>query len=376
LLEILGPKGWFKELETLSLPNINSACLAAGVIPQFDLPRLRNFVLSSDEFYRLGVFEENADGQEDDYGESRLWSGLPDYLPKNAIPNKKCPLERFVWHCDDDSDTYRDGDRFWAGPTMESLLAHLKHHKLKQVEVAVDYDDHENGAEGADAAAYEQNPLKLCPTLEYITLDNAGLHLLESRTKKLRGLRVYAAHELDEQLFTLLKQPVCSELESLLVEVRGWWSDGATNAPSINFPKLRHLTGLLAEYSNCQFPNLISLRGVGNLKAVLDRKWPKLQHLDLSVGSDSIPALQAFAKSDCCPNLTTLTIDGYFDPAKTELSFLAKCPHMPHLSLIRVPGYPMERAWIVDGGELIAAREDLMLDELKPTTVYRISEVF
>jgi uncharacterized protein (TIGR02996 family) len=183
LLEVLGPKGWFKELETLSLPYLNAACLRAGVIPQFDLPKLRNFFLCTDAFYNLGVFVESNDGQDDDYGESRSWSGLPDYLPKNAIPNKKSPLERFVWHADDDSDFYRDGDHFWAGPTMESLLTHLKPHKLKQVEVAVDWDDHENGGEGVDAAAYEQNPLKLCPTLEHVTLDNGGLRLLESPPK-------------------------------------------------------------------------------------------------------------------------------------------------------------------------------------------------
>lgn len=376
LLEILGPKGWFKELETLCLPHLSAACLQAGVIPQFDLPRLRNFFLCTDSFYNLGVFVENADGQEDDYGESRSWSGLPDYLPKNAIPNKKSPLERFVWHADDDSDHYRDGDHFWAGPTMESLLTHLKPRKMKQVEVAVDWDDHESGGEGVDAAAYEQNPLTLCPTLEHVTVDNAGLRLLEGSRKKLASLRVYAAHELDDYLFTLLAQPVCSELESLHVEVRGWWEDEATNGPSINFSKLKHLGGLLANFLSCQFPNLVSLRGVGNLETILERKWPRLQSLDLPVAPDGVPKLKAFAKSDCCPNLTTLTIDGYFDAAKTDLSFLAKCRHMPHLSLIRVPGYPRGRAWIVDEGKLVPARDDVMLEEQKPTTVYRITEVF
>jgi len=375
LLEILGPKGWFNNLETLSLPYLNAACLAAGVIPQFDLPKLRNFFLSTAAFYDLGVFVENKD-QDDDYGESRSWSGLPDYLPKNAIPNKKSPLERFVWHTDDDSDFYRGGDQFWAGPTMESLLTHLKPHKLKQVEVAVDWDDHEGGGEGVDAAAYQQNPLTLCPTLEHVTLDNDGLRLLEGSTKKLKTLRVYAAHDLDDYFFTLLAQPVCSKLESLHVEVRGWWRDEPTNGPSINFSKLKYLSGLLADFSNCQFPHLISLRGVPNFKAVLDRKWPKLQCLDIYVRSDNISDLKAFARSDCCPNLTSLTIDGYFDPAKTDFSFLAKCRHMPFLSLIRVPGYPMDRTWIVADGQLIPARNDVMLNEQKPTTVYRISEVF
>jgi hypothetical protein len=298
-------------------------------------------------------------------------------LPKNAIPNKKSPLERFVWHADDDSDFYGDGDRVWAGPTMESLLRHLKPHKLKQVEVAVDWDDHENGAEGVDAAAYQQNPLKLCPTLEHVTLDNGGLRLLGGATKRLKTLRVYAAHELDDSFFTLLAQPVCSELESLHVEVRDWWrSDEPTNGPSINFSKLKSLSGLLTDFSNCQFPNLLSLRGVNSLKTVLERKWPKLQCLSIHASSGDISDLKAFARSDCCPNLTTLTIDGYFDPTKTDFSFLAKCRHMPFLSLIRVPVYAMNRTWIVDDGELILARDDVMLDEQKPTTVYRISEVF
>lgn len=377
LLEILGPKGWYKELETLSLPNVDRACLEAGVIPQFDLPKLRNFFLSSDAFYNLGVFVENADGQEDDYGSSRSWTGLPDYLPKNAIPNKNSPLERFVWHTDDDSDFYGDGDQFWAGPTMESLLAHLKPHKLKQVEVAVDWDDHENGSEGINAAAYEQNPLKLCPTLEHVTVDNGGLQLLADSKTKLRSLRVYAAYDLDDYLFTLLQKPVCSELESLLVDVRGgWWGDAPKDGPKINFPKLKHLSAPLTFFSNCQFPNLVSLRGYPELKRLQERKWPKLQCLDIYVGSDSVSDLKAFAASDCCPNLTTLTIDGYFRPEETDFSFLAKCPHMPFLSLIHVPGSPMNRAWIVDDGELIPAREDVMLDEQIPTTVYRIHAVF
>ncbi|MCI0701844.1 MAG: TIGR02996 domain-containing protein, partial [Planctomycetia bacterium] len=289
LLEILGPKGWFKDLETLSLPNVNAACLEAGVIPQFDLPKLRNFFLSTDAFYNLGVFVESNSDQEDDYGESRSWSGLPDYLPKNAIPNKKSPLERFVWHTDDDSDFYRNGDRFWAGPTMGSLLTHLKPHKLKQVEVAVDWDDHECGGEGVIAASYEQNPLKLCPTLERVTLTGGDLQLLEGSTKKLKTLRVYASYDLDDSLFTILKKPVCSELESLHVEVRDGWGDEPTSGPSINFSKLKHLSGLLANYSNCHFPNLVSLRGVGNIKMFLEKKWPKLQCLDIDVGSDSIP---------------------------------------------------------------------------------------
>lgn len=376
LLEILGPSGWFKELETLSLPYLYAPCLQAGVIPQFDLPRLRNFFLCTDSFYNLGVFVENAVDPDDEYGDGRTWSGLPDYLPKNAIPNKQSPLERFVWHCDDDSDYYRDGDQFWAGPTMESLLTALKHHKLKQVEVAVDWDDHENGGEGVNAADYVQNPLELCPTLEHVTLGSVGAHRLESATKKLKGLRVYAEYGLAEHLFKLLAGPVCSKLESLLVQVRGgWWGDNPPSGPSINFTKLKHLSGLLPHLSNCQFPDLISLRDVYNFKTVLERTWPKLQILDIHVDADNLSDLKAFAESECCPNLTTLNIDLGYGLGGADISFLAQCPHMPFLSLIRVSGYP-DQCWIVDDGELAPVRGDVMLEELKPSTVYRISDVF
>jgi uncharacterized protein (TIGR02996 family) len=376
LLEILGPKGWFKNLEELSLPYLSRACLEAGVIPQFDLPKLRNFFLSTDAFYELGVFVESDsdEDEDDDYGEARAWSGLPDYLPRNAIPNKKSPLERFVWHTNDDSDLYGDGDRFWAGPTMESLLTHLRPHKLKQVEVAVDWDDHENGSEGVDAAAYQQNPLKLCPTLEHVTLDNRGLRLLEGSTQKLKTLRVYAAHDLDDHFFSLLAQPVCSELESLHVEVRGWWRDEPTNAPSFNFSKLKSLSGLLADFSNSQFPNLVSLRDAGNLKTVLERKWPKLQNLSMSC--HNLSGLKALVQSDCCPNLTTLTIEDHYGSNELDISFLANCQYMPFLSLIRIPYYRGDLNYVVDEGRLIPVRSDVMLHEQKPTTVYRISEVF
>jgi len=200
---------------------------------------------------------------------------------------------------------------------------------------------------------------------------------LEGSAGKLKGLRVYASYLHDDSLLALLRKPICSELESLHVEVRsGGWGDKPTKGPSINFSKLKSLSGQSANFSNCRFPNLIYLRGGYSCKAVLERKWPKLQCLDIHVSSDSISDLEAFAGSDCCPNLTTLTIDGYFDPEKTDFSFLANCPHMPFLSLIRVPGYPMYRTWIVGDGKLIPARDDVMLHDQKPTTVYRISEVF
>ena len=377
LLEILGPNGWFKNLETLSLPDLNAACLEAGVIPQFDLPKLRNFCLSTDSFYNLGVFVEGDSDPDDEYGDSRTWSGLPAYLPKNAIPNKKSPLERFVWHADDDSDYYRDGERFWAGPTMESLLTHLKPHRLKQVEVAVDWDDHESGGEGVIAASYEQNPLKLCPTLERVTLTGRNLRLLEGSTQKLKALRVYADYDLDEYFFTLLAQPVCSELESLQVEVRhGYRRDEPRGGPSIHFPKLKHLSGVpLGRFANCQFPNLISLNC--GLETLLERKWPKLQCLTVHVNPDNITDLIRLAQSDCCQNLTTLIITtGYFRDGNVDFSFLAKCPHMPFLSWLRINDYPRGHNDIVADGQLIPVRDDVMLEEQIPSTVYRISTVF
>lgn len=373
LLEILGPNGWFKELETLSLPELSAACLEAGVVPKFDLPRLRNFVLTSDSFFNLGRFAENPDGEEDDYGESRTWDGLPEYLPKHAVPNTNSPLERFVWHAADDSDYYRGHDRFWPGPTMESLLAHLKPHQPKQVEVAVDWDDHEGGGEGVDAAAYEHAPLALCPTLEHVTVNNDGLRLLNGTTQKLKSLRVYADYQLDDYLYTLLARPVCSELESLHVEVRAGYGIRPAGAAGVRLAKLRSLSGLGIEpFAAGEFPSLISM--CGGLKTVLTRAWPNLQ--SLSATFDQFSELEAFARSSCCPNLTTLTLSGYFDPVRTDFSFLAECPHMPFLSLVRVPDYPMYRCWVVNDGELIPVRDDVMVDDLKPTTMYRISEVF
>jgi hypothetical protein len=263
---------------------------------------------------------------------------------------------------------------------MEHLLGHLKKHKLKQVEVAVDYDDHENGSEGVIAAPYEQNPLELSPTLERVALDDGDLQLLAGPPGRLKALRVYGYSGDDDALFALLARPVCSGLESLHVENRGGrWGREPTGGPAITFSKLQSLRlswQPLATFSNCQFPDLISLLGHPDLNEIVKRKWPKLQRLAISVRSDDLSALRAFARSDCCPDLTTLTILGYFDPAKVNFSFLAKCPHMPHLSLVRFPDYPMERAYIVDGGKLTPVRDDVMLDEPTPTTLYRLPVVF
>jgi len=380
LLEIFGPEGWFNNLEELCLPGLNRACLEAGVIPQFELPRLRNFFLSTDAFYNLEAAAAGGggpDGSDGDYGR-RPWGGLPEYLPRNAIPSPKSPLERFVWHSEDDCDFFNDEDWYWRGPTMESLLAHLKGHRLKQVEVVVDYDDHEGGTEGVIAAPYRQSPLALSPTLERVTLDEGDLRLLDGSPQKLKGLRVYGFEGFDEALFALLRQPVCSELESLHVEARaGWWGSERVPGPSIEFPKLKSLYtsgGALGDFSSCRFPGLVSLEGHSDLKSILQRKWPNLQRLRVDVGAPS--DLAAFSQSDCCPNLTTLTIGGYFDPTKADFSFLAKCPHMPNLSLIRFPDYPMDRTYVVDGGKLLPVRGDITPDEQTPTTLYRIAAVF
>jgi uncharacterized protein (TIGR02996 family) len=391
LLKIFGLNGWFQNLEELSLPDLNKACLEAGVIPQFDLPKLRNFFLSTDAFYDLGVpissdsDQDDDDEDDDEYdSEPRPWVGLPDYLPQNALPNPKTPLERFIWHSEDDCDFFNDAeDWYWRGPTMESLLEHLKLHNLKQIEVVVDYDDHENGSEGVIAAPYRRNPLELAPTLERVTLDAIDLRLLEGSPQQLKALRIYGdsvyggdfSDDFSEDLFNLLQQPVCSELESLHVEARGWWQTELAVGPGLNFSKLKslHLMGPPLElFSNCQFPDLISL-SCDELKTILERKWSKLQCLNLSF--DSISDLRTFVQSDCCPNLTTLTISCNFWAHETDFSFLAECPHMPFLSLIQIPDV-RDRTYIVEEGKLVPVRSDVMMDEQKPTTLYNISVVF
>ena len=381
LLELFGPKGRFKELETLSLPRLNAACFEAGVIPRFDLPKLRNLYLETGEFSYLGVQAPGDDeADEEDYGRGYPWGGLPDYLPRNALPNPNTPLERFVWHGDDDSDLFGDDGWAWRGPTMESLLAHLKNHNLKQVEVATDYDDHESGGEGVRTAPYQRTPLELAPTLEHVTLSGDNLGLLSGSKRKLKGLRVYAAGNGD--LLALLRQPGCSELESLMADDRhGDWSSDPAAGPGAALPKLRalHLSGQsLARFSNCQFPDLVSLLGRNDVNAVLAQKWPKLQVLDLSF--ERLPDLQAFAQSDCCPDLTTLNIvggyEGYYQSAEIDFSFLASCPHMPHLSLVRIAGYPQNGTYIVIDGELVPVRDDVMLDGLKPSMPYRFTAAF
>src|SRR5262249_54959134 len=213
----------------------------------------------------------------------------------NALPNPKTPLERFIWHSEDDCDYFNDEDWYWRGPAMESLLEHLKTFDLKQIEVVVDYDDHENGAEGVIAAPYRQNPLALSSTLERVTLDEDDIRLLDGATRKLKALRIYG-YGFNEDLFALLNQPVCSELESLHVEDRGgYWRTEPTGGPSIVFSKLKSLSlsgPPLGRFSSCHFPTLISLLGYHELRTILEREWPKLQHLSVHVRSDNLSDLE------------------------------------------------------------------------------------
>ena len=376
LLEVLGPNGWFQHLEDLSLTNLSSACLQAGVIPQFDLPKLRNLYLYTDPFHGMGAPSASDSGQwEVEYGDTP-WDRLPEYLPKNALPNPEIALERFVWHSDDDSDFYPNGDWFWPGPGMDSLLVNLNPSRLKHVEVVVDHDDHEIGGEGIIAAPYQQNPLELSPKLEHITIGAEDLQRITDSPQKLKSLRIYDAYGSSDPLFTLLNQPVCSELESLVIANRGGGWGKPQVDPSINFTNLKslYLAGIpLERFANCSFPNLISLSGYNDIKIVLERQWPKLQCFTLWINRDYLSELKAFAKSDSFPNLTTLTILGYFKPEETDFSFLANSPHMPHLGLIRIPDYPMKRNYIVDKGQFHLVRSDVLMTQLAPISPYNFT---
>src|SRR5262249_32992574 len=146
--------------------------------------------------------------------------------------------------------------------------------------------------------------------------------------------------------------------------------------PSVTFSKLKsfYLSGEPFElFANCQFPNLISLNSY-ELKTILDKKWPKLRCLNINF--DDLSDLKKFAQSDCCPNLTTLTIMRYYQPTDIDISFLAECPHMPFLSLVRMGSFSIDQSWIVDEGELVPVRNDVVLDDQTPTTSFRISVAF
>ena len=372
LLDVFGPKGPFKNLEELSL-SPDRACFEAGVIPKFDLPRLRNYYLHSDDFSSLGVPVAASGAEDEDDYSAPPWGGLPDYLPRNALPGPGSPLERVIWHASDDSDSYGE-DWEWRGPTMEAVLAHLKDRDLKQIEIAIDHDDHENGGEGVITASYSRNPLALSPTLERITLHGDQLRLLAGSPGKLKELRVYGEYGLDGSLPAILSEPVCSALEALHVEGRGWWDREPEAGPGGTLSKLKCLSGAYLKcYENWQFPNLISLNG-HNLEAVLQRKWPKLQRL--TIDANDIPHLKTLAGSDCCPNLTTLTITDFYGQNKPDLSFLSGCPHMPHLSLIRVPHYRTPYNYVVSDGRLLPVRADILTEEIAPYTPFRLHHAF
>jgi hypothetical protein len=327
--------------------------------------------------------EEGDDQDEDDdYRRRPVRTGLASFLPANAISSVKSPLERFTWNTDEDSDSYRDDDHWTEyAPTMDSLLEHFKHHYLKDIELAVDWDDHENGNEGVKAASYQQNPLELSPTLHGVTLSDADLHLLQGSTRKLKSLRVYSNYEGDGDLLAILSEPVCSELESLRLPYIGEWEEDAPTEPNLALSKLRHLNlngGFLRQFTECQFPNLVSINCSWHSFVHLTKcNWPKLQSLSIRVvyvgDSEIVNTLKTFAQSDSCPNLTMLSIAGYFDPTKLDFSFLAKCPHMPHLSLIRFPNYREDRSYIVNEGNFIPVRSDLLMEEMTPSMPFRFA---
>jgi hypothetical protein len=202
--------------------------LEAGVIPQFALPGLRNFYLSTSPFFDLGAsaYAESEDGYS-----RRTWNGLPEYLPGNATPSSAA-LERFAWHADDDSDYYDDevdDGWFWTGPTAATLFERLHTRDLKHLEVAVGHDDHENGSEGVIAAPLRSDPRELSPALESVSLNGDDLHVLAGSSQELKGLRIF--ENAADVLVAFLSRPVCSGLESLHVDDRhGYWPSGRWNA--------------------------------------------------------------------------------------------------------------------------------------------------
>ncbi len=49
---------------------------------------------------------------------------------------------------------------------------------------------------------------------------------------------------------------------------------------------------------------------------------------------------------------------------------------MPFLSLIQVRDYPSDQIYIVGDGKLDLVRSDVMVDELKPTSLFGVSVIF
>jgi uncharacterized protein (TIGR02996 family) len=385
-LEVLGPDGWFKHLEELSLPQLGRTALEAGVIPQLDLPRLRSLYIVTDSFADLTdtvPAPEEEGSEEDDYYDSRpIPTGLASFLPANVVPSVQCPLERFTWNTSEDSDSYPRDDHWTEfAPTLESLLEHFKHHKLKDIELAVDWDDHEGGNEGVKAGTCRQNPLDLSPTLQGVTLTAYDLQLLQGSSRKLKSLRIYSDYGDEDGPLETLSDPVCSELESLRLPYLGQRADAASIDRKLSLSKLRHLNlsgGFLASFTQCEFPHLVSIQCSWASFVHLTRcKWPKLQSLSIRVvyvrDSEIVDTLRTFAQFDGCPNLTRLSIAGYFDSTQLDFSFLAKCPHMPHLSLVQFPHYQGDRNYIVKDGNLLPVRSDLLMEEMLPSMPFRFA---
>mgnify|MGYP002778024955 CR=1 FL=1 len=385
-LEVLGPEGWFKQLEELSLPQLGRAPLEAGVIPQLELPRLRSLYIATDSFADLAdtvpAPEEEGSGEDDYYDSRPIPTGLASFLPANVVPSVQCPLERFTWNTSEDSDSYRD-DAHWTdfAPTMDSLLEHFKHHKLKDIELAVDWDDHEGGNEGVKARDYQQNPLDLSPTLQGVTLTEYNLSLLHGSSRKLKSLRVYTDYDEEGDVLETLSDPVCSELESLRLPYLSQRAEAASIDRKLSLSKLRHLNlsgGFLDAFTTCGFSHLVSMQCSWDSFVHLTRcHWPKLQSLSIRAvyvrDSELVDTLRTFSQFDGCPNLTTLSIAGYFDSTQLDFSFLAKCPHIPHLSLIRFPHYQGDRNYIVKDGNLLPVRSDLLMEEMLPSMPFRFA---
>ncbi len=365
ILKAIGKEGWFKEVEELVIAEVKAKELRSGLIQKFDLPNLREFYIRTEAFYGLGApVDEPARTDEDDdeyYDRPRAWAGMAEYLPKNAIPNSTA-LERFIWYSQDDCDFFgSDEDWYWRGPTMETLLKNLNTGDLKQVELSAYYDDHEGGSEGRIAAPYEKCPLKRKSSLERITLNGDFEILNKAPEGKLKHLRIYGEGVNDDKMFEALASPACNGLESLHFQDRYYVGRSAPKKPKkFALPKLMalNLSYLhLGYFQKCQLPNLISLEGVADVDPFLERKWPNLQHLEITC---EVADLKKLAASDCCPNLTTLKLGNYYPLAISEVPFFANCPHMPLLSLIITGEEDRRLFFIVDKGKIIPCRPEII----------------
>ncbi len=376
LLQLFGPKGCFKNLEQLAIRQLREDPVAEGAIPQFDLPKLREFLVWSPSFTSLGVPIVNTEDDEDEeFYDTPPWNGLAEYMPTNLIPIN-CPLERYIWHCDDDSDEYGDTDWEWRGPSMAQLTASLNRPSLREVELSVYWDDHESGGEGINVAPYELAPLQRFPHVNRISLHPQDLHLLQAVPKgQLKKLRLWSKDGGEiENIVRGLQYSACSDLEWLYIETRDYEALENRLRPTI-FSELKHLEvfGIFSIFADCDMPKLQSLRGSIYWDEIQDRNCPNLQHLSLAIVSGN-NHFEEFVLSDNFPNLTTLAITVTDELRKTlDLDLLAKCPHMPHLSLIRM-SFP--ECYIAQEGQLVRCREDIipleedMFDEIFNDRMY------